>query len=167
MKSIIYEPRPGLTATEARLEAIYNAAKKGLKGDNLALASGMLPEEYRRLCQDDPVAEYAAMKGRADGELAASELLHAAAAAGDSKAALAILQHVHDWAATTKQQMNVTHTTISITAALEQAQTRLIIDEASERANTPRLLTNQPGETVDGYRNSDTGSAQGADALRR
>ncbi len=133
MKSIIYEPRPGLTATEARLEAIYNAAKKGLKGDNLALASGMLPEEYRRLCQDDPVAEYAAMKGRADGELAASELLHAAAAAGDSKAALAILQHVHDWAATTKQQMNVTHTTISITAAIEQAQQRIEHAEANLR----------------------------------
>jgi hypothetical protein len=123
MKSIIYEPRPALRATEARLEAIYNAAKKGLKGDNLALASGMLPEEYRRLCQNDPVAEYAEMKGRADGELAASEQLHAAAAAGDYKAALAILQHAHGWVA--KQQLQVTQTTISITAALEQAQQRL------------------------------------------
>ena len=123
MKSILYEPRPALAATEARLEAIYNAAKKGLKGDNLALASGMLPEEYRRLCANDPVAEYAAMKGRADGELTASDQLHAAAAAGDSKAALAILQHVHGWVA--KQQLQVTQTTISITAAIEQAQQRI------------------------------------------
>jgi len=123
MKSLLFEPRPALTATEARLERIYNAAKKGLKGDSLAWAAGMHPVEYRKLCENDPVAEYAALQGRADGELETSELLHAAAAAGDSKAALAILQHVHDW--TSKQQLQVTHTTISITAALEQAQQRL------------------------------------------
>lgn len=131
MKSIFFEPRPAITATEARLEAIYNAAKKGLKGDTLALASGMLPEEYRRLCQNDPVAEYAEMKGRADGEMAASEQLHAAAAAGEYKAALAILQHAHGWVA--KQQLQVTQTTISITAAIEQAQQRIEHAEANLR----------------------------------
>jgi hypothetical protein len=131
MKSIFFEPRPAITATEARLEAIYNAAKKGLKGDNLALAAGMLPEEYRKLCQHDPVAGYAEMKGRADGEMAASEQLHAAAAQGDAKAALAILTHAHGWVA--KQQLQVTQTTISITAAIEQAQQRIENAEATLR----------------------------------
>ena len=46
--SLPYEPRK-LEATEARLEAIYNAARMGLKGDTLALAAGMLPQEYRQL----------------------------------------------------------------------------------------------------------------------
>ena len=41
-QSLPYEPRK-LEATEARLEAIYHAAKMGLKGDALALAAGMLP----------------------------------------------------------------------------------------------------------------------------
>jgi hypothetical protein len=38
-----------VVATEARLNKIYEAAKLGLKGDALALASGMLPTEYRQL----------------------------------------------------------------------------------------------------------------------
>ena len=54
--SIPYEPRK-LQATEGRLEAIYAAAKLGLKGDALALAAGMLPTEYRQLTQFDPIAE--------------------------------------------------------------------------------------------------------------
>ena len=56
--SIPYEPRK-LQATEGRLEAIYAAAKLGLKGDALALAAGMLPTEYRQLTQFDPIAEMA------------------------------------------------------------------------------------------------------------
>ena len=66
--SIPYEPRK-LEATEGRLEAIYAAAKIGLKGDALALAAGMLPTEYRQLTQFDPVAEMAELKGRADGDV--------------------------------------------------------------------------------------------------
>ena len=73
--SLPYEPRR-LQATEARLDAIYNAAKRGLKGDALALAAGMLPQEYRQLCQFDPLAELAELKGRADGELEMSNVLH-------------------------------------------------------------------------------------------
>ena len=67
-----------VTATEARLDAIYKAARNGLKGDALALASGMLPTEYRQLCQLDPIAEMAELKGRADGEMEVSGLLHEA-----------------------------------------------------------------------------------------
>ena len=40
--SIPHEPRK-IEATEARLDAIYAAARKGLKGDTLALAAGLLP----------------------------------------------------------------------------------------------------------------------------
>ena len=129
-QSFPYEPRQ-LHATEARLERIYNAAKLGLKGDSLALASGMLPTEYRQLTQLDPIAEMAELKGRADGEMEMSHVLHSAARAGDAKAALEILKHQHGWVA--KQQINVDiDQKISITQALEQAQTRVIEGVATE-----------------------------------
>lgn len=122
--SLPYEPRP-LTATEARLEAIYAAAKLGLKGDSLALAAGMTPVEYRRLCQFDPIAEYAEQKGRADGEREMAATLYAAAQAGDSKAAVEMLRHAHGWVA--KQAVEVSiEQKISITAALEEARRRVI-----------------------------------------
>jgi hypothetical protein len=44
--SLPHEPRR-LQATEARLDAIYQAARKGARGDTLALAAGMTPREYR------------------------------------------------------------------------------------------------------------------------
>lgn len=114
-------------ATESRLKAIYDAAKLGLTGDTLAVAAGMLPAEYRALCQLDPVAEHAAVKGKADGELEMSRVLHQAALNGDAKAALEILKHKHDWVA--KQQINVdVEQRISVIAALEQAEQRLTID---------------------------------------
>ena len=114
-----------LEATESRLQAIYDAAKLGLKGDSLALAAGMLPQEYRQLCEMDPVAHMAELKGRADGELTASKQLHLAAQDGDAKAALAILQHAHGW--TAKQEISIdVYQKISITQALQQAQERVI-----------------------------------------
>jgi hypothetical protein len=122
--SLPYEPRK-LEATEARLDAIYSAARIGLKGDSLALAAGMLPVEYRRLCEFDPAAAFAEQKGRADGEMMASRTLHAAAEAGDAKAALDILRHVHGWVAKQALDINIDQT-ISITQALEMAQQRVI-----------------------------------------
>ena len=122
--SIPHEPRK-IEATEARLDAIYAAARKGLKGDTLALAAGLLPSEYRQLCQFDPLAELAELKGRADGEMELSSVLHAAAAEGDAKAALEILKHVHGWVA--KQQISVdVEQRISITGALEMAERRVL-----------------------------------------
>jgi hypothetical protein len=122
--SIPHEPRE-IRATEARLEKIYEAAKRGLKGDALALASGMLPTEYRRLIQLDPIAEYAEIKGRAEGEMEMADVLRNAAMAGDTKAALDVLKHVHNWVA--KQAVSVeVNQTISITAALQEAQQRVI-----------------------------------------
>jgi hypothetical protein len=123
-ETLPYEPRQ-LQATEDRLHRIYKAAKLGLKGDNLALAAGMLPKEYARLKQFDEIAEYAELKGRAEGELEMSHLLHEAAAQGDAKAALAILQNVHGWVA--KQAITVdVNQSISITAALQEAERRVI-----------------------------------------
>jgi hypothetical protein len=65
------------------------------------------------------------MKGRAEGEMQASEQLHTAAAQGDAKAALAILQNVHGWVA--KQAITVdVNQSISITAALQEAERRTL-----------------------------------------
>lgn len=155
-------------ATEAVLNRVYDAAKRGLKGDTLALAAGLLPSEYRRLRELDPIAELAELKGRADGELSMSNKLHEAAEAGDSKAALEILKHAHGWVAKQQVQIDVAQQ-ISITAALEAAQRRvetLIIDEAQERANAPGLLTNNREKDGNGYNDFDTSAAKDVAELR-
>ena len=114
-----------IAATEARLEAIYEAARYGLKGDSLAMRVGLTPAQFRRLAEFDPLVEMAELKGRADGEYSAGKTLHDAAATGDAKAALEILKHQHGWVA--KQQLDVNiDQQISITAALEKARTRVI-----------------------------------------
>ncbi len=119
-----YEPRQ-ITATEAVLERIYEAARKGLKGDSLAYAAGLTPTEYRRLTQLDPIAEYAEQKGRAESEAEMADVLRTAALQGDTKAALDILKHVHKWTAPQSVQVQVEQR-ISILAALEEAQMRVI-----------------------------------------
>jgi hypothetical protein len=118
-----------ITATERNLEALYAAAHKGLKGDSLALAAGMLPAEYRRLASADPLVELAVAKGKADAERQLSDVLHTAALAGDTKVALEILKHKHDWVAKSHVQVEVAQQ-ISITDALAQAQARVIEGEA-------------------------------------
>lgn len=130
--SLPYEPRR-LQATEARLEAIYNAARKGLKGDTLALSSGMTPTEYRALCQFDTLAALAEEKGRADGEMEMAGVLREAALGGDAKAALDILKHAHGWVAKQAVQVEVNQT-ISITSALQEAQRR-VIESVAEVTN--------------------------------
>ena len=139
--SLPYEPRK-LEATEARLEAIYKAARMGLKGDSLALAAGMLPQEYRQLTQFDPIAAFAEQKGRADGELEMATVLHTAASEGDANDELNVLRYSHGWVA--KQAVEVTvEQKISITAALEEAKRRVIDLTATElepqRADTDLL----------------------------
>ena len=122
--SIPFTPRK-VQATESRLKAVYDAAKLGLKGDSLALAAGMLPTEYRQLTQLDPVVEMAAQKGKADGEIELSRVMHAAAMEGDAKMALEILKHQHGWVA--KQAISVeVDQRISITGALAEATKRAI-----------------------------------------
>ena len=139
--SLPFTPRT-LQATESRLQKIYDAAKLGLKNDNLALAAGMLPTEYRQLCQFDPVAEMAALKGYADSEIEMAKVLNKAAKDGDAKAALAVLQHKHGWVSKTEVAIDV-YQKISIVQALEDAKTRVIngiIDEAPNRDNDKGLL---------------------------
>jgi len=132
--SLPFAPRK-IVATEARLNKIYEAAKLGLKGDALALAAGMLPTEYRQLCELDPVADMAAQKGKADGELEMSKHLHKAASEGDAKAALAILQHSHGWVA--KQSISIdVDQRISIIGALKAAESRVIDVIANEPSPT-------------------------------
>ena len=148
-------------ATESRLQSIYDAAKLGLKGDTLALASGMRPDEYRQLCQLDPLAEMAAIKGKADGEREMANILHNAAREGDAKAALEILKHQHGWVA--KQSISVDiDQRISITQALHEAEMRVIevvgdiIDEAPDRANDQGLLINNRKEDGNDYTDFNT-----------
>jgi hypothetical protein len=150
--SFPYTPRK-LEATESRLEAIMKAARLGLKGDRLAIAAGMMPTEYRQLCQFDPIVEYAELKARTESEMSMSKVLHDAALEGDIKAATTILQSQHDWKAA--QTINVEiEQRISITQALELAQQRVatvIIDETPDRANDQGLLINNRKEDGDDY----------------
>lgn len=134
-ESLPFSPRQ-VKATESRLRSVYEAARAGLRGDALALASGMLPSEYRQLTQLDPVVELAEMKGRADSEAEMASVVRNAALAGDSKAALEFLKHRHDWVAKQQVQVDVTQS-ISIITALEQAQQRLTID-ADDAILSPR-----------------------------
>jgi hypothetical protein len=161
-----YEPRK-ITATEAVLERIYEAARKGLKGDSLAYAAGLTPQEYRHLMQLDPIAEYAEHKGRAESEAEMADVLRTAALQGDTKAALDILKHVHKWTAPQSVQVQVDQK-ISITHALEQAKTRIIeglvidIDEAADAQTSDGLLDhrNKDGSHDDNYRRRTTPSTE-------
>ena len=123
-RSIPFEPRE-LKATPDVLEKIYAAAKLGIKGDALAFAAGLLPIEYRRLLALDKAASIAEAKGRADSEVEAAAIVRNAAMEGDSKAAMALLTHLHDWMP--KQQISIdVKSQISITAALQEAESRVI-----------------------------------------
>ena len=141
-------------ATEARLEAIYEAARYGLKGDSLAMRAGLTPRQYRLMAEFDPLVDLAEMKGRADGEWTAGKTLYAAAEAGDSRAALDILKHQHGWKAAQSVEITV-EGQISVIAALEKAQQRVInavYTEVEDAPTPPTVLTNQQGDVVDGYK---------------
>ena len=128
-----------IRATEAVLNRIYDAAKIGLKGDNLALAAGLLPKAYRQLCELDPLAQLAEEKGRAEGEKALTQVLHTAALEGDAKVALEILKHQHGWVA--KQAITVdVNQQISILGALAEAERRAadVVEVTDVIAHVPR-----------------------------
>lgn len=123
-KSLPFEARP-IKATEAVLERIYQAAKDGLKDKSLALTAGLLPIELNRLAEFDPFVNQVIDAGRAELEREMAGTLIDAARAGDAKAALDVLKHVHKWTAPQSISVEVNQT-ISITQALEQAQKRVI-----------------------------------------
>lgn len=139
MLSLHFTPRE-VRATESRLLRVYEAAKLGLSNDALALRAGMMPEEFRKLCQLDPVVELAAMQGRAEAEATMSQVVYDAAVGGDAKMALEFLKHKHDWVAKQQVQVDVTQQ-ISIITALERANQRvdsgLVIDMEPNNANDP------------------------------
>lgn len=166
-KSLPFEARK-LQATESRLQAIYDAAKLGLKGDKLALTAGMLPSEYRQLTQLDPVAEMAALKGAADAEAEMSAIVYGAALEGDAKMALEMLKHKHDWVAKQSVQIDVVQQ-ISITEVLARAEQQIIdgyiIDETDDRANDHRLLPNNRKEDGNGYTDSNPITAKRTDRV--
>ena len=129
-------------ATEAVLERLYASAKLGLKGDALALNAGLLSVEFRRLCQMDPIAEYAVGKGHADAEASMARVVQEAALSGDTKMAEFYLKHRSDWTAAQKVEVTGSQA-ISITLALEQAQARLQTIEEVEDAKPARLDVNR------------------------
>lgn len=135
--SLTHEPLT-LQATEQRLTAIYEAARKGLKGDRIAYAAGMKPSDFRRLQQMDPLVEMAQEKGMADGEAALASVLYDAAIEGkDPKVALDLLKHRHDWVA--KQQIDVeVNDRISVLKALEMANAR--VDALQEFRDNPLTI---------------------------
>jgi hypothetical protein len=141
--SFPYEPRK-LQATEARLKAIMDAARLGLKGDRLAIAAGMMPAEYRQLCQFDPIVEYAELKARTESEMQMSQVLHAAALEGDIKAATTILQSQHDWVQKQSIQVDIDQR-ISISQALEMAQSRVVnaLTQEAEEVTYAEVPTNK------------------------
>jgi hypothetical protein len=107
------------------------------------LAAGLTPKQFRRLSEFDPLVEVAEMKGRADGELSAAKTMYNAAANGDARAALDILKHQHGWVA--KQQIDVNiDQQISITGALERAQSRVIEGLYTEVTALPSFDTPAP-----------------------
>lgn len=134
-----------LKASPEVLERIYDGARLGLKGDSLALAAGLLPEELARLKLMDRVAEIAEMKGRADSEMSMSRVVFEAAEGGDAKAALEFLRHRHDWQAAQRIQVDVSQQ-ISITAALEQAQRRvaaIAAEDVVDMAAQPQVIVDR------------------------
>ena len=142
-RSLPFEPRP-IKATEAVLERIYLAARKGAKGNTLAFKAGLLPIELRRLQEFDPLAKMAEELGHAELEAAATGTLVDAAENGDAKAALELLKHRFDWVA--KQQISVDVTkTISVTEALAQADQRLLTAQTDDVTDLePRMIVAKP-----------------------
>ena len=129
MSVVLYRNLPvvarELRADEDLLDRLYEAGKRGLDGDALALACGMLPVELRRLMQMDAMADLAIQKGRADAEMELVGVVQSAALGGDAKMALEVLKHKHDW--TSRQEVSVdVYQRISITAALEAAGRRVM-----------------------------------------
>jgi hypothetical protein len=167
MLSLHFTPRE-VRATESRLQRVYDAAKLGLSNDALALKAGMMPEEFRKLCQLDPVVELAVMQGRAEAEATMSQVVYDAAVGGDAKMALEFLKHKHDWVAKQQVQVDVTQQ-ISIITALEQANQRvangLTIDEADYRVNDNRLLINNREKDGDDYQDINSRPAQRATSV--
>ena len=167
MLSLHFTPRE-VRATESRLQRVYEAARLGLSENAIAIRAGMMPVEFRKMCQLDPVVEMAIEQGRADSEAEMSQVVRDAALDGDAKMALEFLKHKHAWTAAQAITVDVTQT-ISIITALEQANQRvangLTIDEADYRDNGNRPLINNRKKDGDDYQDINSRPAQRATSV--
>ena len=128
-------------ASEDVLKRIYDAARKGLRGDTLARAAGLAPIEYRRLVELDPLTEEAAGWGYADAEFAAATAIQTAIDAGDAKIALDFLKHRSDWTATQKITIEGD---ISFKLVLDELEEKAkMIDAQPVTSGVERLTSNQ------------------------
>ena len=140
-RSLPFTARP-IKATEAVLERIYTAARKGARGNRLAFEAGLLPVELKRLQEFDPLAQMAEDLARAELESEMEGVVIEAARGGDAKAAMDILKHRFDWKAAQVVQLDITQQ-ISVIDALAQADQRLALaNQQSDDVTdvTPRML---------------------------
>lgn len=92
-----FEPRK-IKATEKQLNRLFKAGYLGFcKEEQVAIYCNMTVEEYRILCEADPVAAVAVERGRVASEARTSERLDDLVEAGDVKAILGKLKHKHGW----------------------------------------------------------------------
>ena len=82
---------------EQIVERIYDAAYAGLRGEKLAYASGFTPEEFAFLTAANKLVALAIKQGAADNERDVAAALMENALNGDTKAAVVVLTHRHDW----------------------------------------------------------------------
>lgn len=93
--TVNFTPRV-IKATEKQILAIYNAGAHGLtKDDEISIAVGMQVNEYRLLCESDPVAAVAAKAGYVHGKLEFTQGMMKQAREGDVKALAFILTHIY------------------------------------------------------------------------
>jgi hypothetical protein len=90
-------PRLRVDVPQVVIDRIYDAAYKGVKGDRLAHACGFTPEELQFLKGANEFVMRAILKGIADNEMDMGEVLINNARSGDTKAAITMLTHRHDW----------------------------------------------------------------------
>ena len=91
------EPRKRIEVPQLVIDKIYDAAYKGLRNDKLANACGFTAEELFFLRGANAFVDRAIRQAAADNEMDMGEVLINNAMAGDTKAAVAMLTHRHDW----------------------------------------------------------------------
>lgn len=117
--SFAYEPKE-IKATQAQVDKIYKAAFLGLKGDSIALAAGLLPHQYRQLIANDPWVELAVEKARAESELHATQKLAENIEAGDTKAIMFKLTHMHGYMPAKPEGQDDNTLTVKVVNSLPQ-----------------------------------------------
>lgn len=95
--SVPHLPRPTIVLTEKLITQIYDAAYKGLRGEDLAYSLGLTPEQFHLLLTASDMAALTVRYAQAANKLNIGHILNKKAEEGDVKAALAIMTHLHGW----------------------------------------------------------------------